>query len=81
VPYALLLLFAGSIVMAEVSPFYQLALMAQVVFYLLAGYGAVIELHARRQCGGGARTAVVGGGPPPLTRMLRELRRVREVAR
>jgi biofilm PGA synthesis N-glycosyltransferase PgaC len=58
VPYALLLLFAGSIVMAEVSPFYQLALMAQVVFYLLAGYGAVIELHARRQCGGGARTAV-----------------------
>ena len=57
VPYALLMLFAASIVMAEVSPFYQLALVVQVVFYLLAGYGAVIELHARRQ-GGGAGTAV-----------------------
>ncbi|PYQ99504.1 MAG: hypothetical protein DMF97_11075, partial [Acidobacteria bacterium] len=57
VPYALLMLFAASIVMAEVSLFYQLALVVQVVFYLLAGYGAVIELHARRQ-GGGAGTAV-----------------------
>jgi poly-beta-1,6-N-acetyl-D-glucosamine synthase len=69
VPYALLMLFAASILMAEASPLYQLALTAQVAFYLLAGYGAMIELHARQ---GGA---VVGDDRPRIARILSELRR------
>jgi poly-beta-1,6-N-acetyl-D-glucosamine synthase len=47
VPYALLALFAASILLAEKHLFYRLALGGQVVFYLLAGYGAVIEMRAR----------------------------------
>src|ERR1051325_3832314 len=49
VPYALLTLFAASIVLATARPLYMSALAAQVAFYLLAGYGALLELGARRQ--------------------------------
>jgi biofilm PGA synthesis N-glycosyltransferase PgaC len=47
VPYAMLALFASSILMADGHALYQLALAVQVAFYLLAGYGAVVELRAR----------------------------------
>src|SRR5206468_9842808 len=56
VPYALLTLFATSILLADTNVFYELALFAQVAFYLLAGYGAVIELNARPQGGRNRRT-------------------------
>jgi poly-beta-1,6-N-acetyl-D-glucosamine synthase len=64
VPYALLTLFAASIVLVERHLFYRLALAGQVVFYLLAGYGAVIELRARMRakavrCQPAARRAAV----------------------
>jgi cellulose synthase/poly-beta-1,6-N-acetylglucosamine synthase-like glycosyltransferase len=49
VPYALLALFAASVVLAETRLFYQLAVTAQVAFYLLAGCGALLEYRARRQ--------------------------------
>jgi biofilm PGA synthesis N-glycosyltransferase PgaC len=73
VPYALLTLFGASILTAEASRFYQLALTAQVVFYLLAGYGAVIELRARRL--GGRRATALAADLPPLARMSSKLRR------
>ncbi len=49
VPYALLAAFATSLVLAASHPFYALALAAQVLFYLLAGVGAVLEFAARRR--------------------------------
>ena len=52
VPYALLAVFFASIVLAGVSgplTFYGAALTGQVMFYLLAGAGAVLELAARRR--------------------------------
>ena len=45
------LFFGTSILLAGTSVFYQLALIGQVGFYLLAGYGAVIELNSRPQSG------------------------------
>ncbi len=51
VPYAMLILFASSILLADRHALYQLALALQVAFYLLAGYGAVIELRGRVQTG------------------------------
>ncbi len=47
VPYAMLAVFAASITLAT-KPFYLMVLAAQVAFYLLAGYGAVLEFSARR---------------------------------
>jgi biofilm PGA synthesis N-glycosyltransferase PgaC len=47
VPYVMLVAFATSIMLAT-HPFYFVVLTAQVAFYLLAGYGAVLELAARR---------------------------------
>jgi biofilm PGA synthesis N-glycosyltransferase PgaC len=52
VPYALLAVFFASIVLAGMSgplTFYGAALTGQVMFYLLAGVGAVLELAARRR--------------------------------
>jgi biofilm PGA synthesis N-glycosyltransferase PgaC len=43
VPYALLAFMASSIVLAERAPVYAAALGAQVLFYLLAGYGAWLD--------------------------------------
>jgi biofilm PGA synthesis N-glycosyltransferase PgaC len=47
VPYAMLALFAASILAADRHVFYRFVLGAQVAFYLLAGYGATMELRAR----------------------------------
>jgi poly-beta-1,6-N-acetyl-D-glucosamine synthase len=52
VPYAMLAIFFASIVLAGMSgplSFYGAALTGQVIFYLLAGIGAVLELAARRR--------------------------------
>jgi len=43
VPYALMALFASSIVLSGTSPIYAFALFAQVAFYLHGGYGAWLE--------------------------------------
>lgn len=48
VPFALLVIFGASITLAT-GAVYLAALVAQVSFYLLAGYGAVLELSARKQ--------------------------------
>ena len=47
VPYAMLLLFSASVVLARGGTFYLLALASQVGFLLLAGYGAVLEASSR----------------------------------
>jgi hypothetical protein len=49
VPYALLAIFAASLVLAASSLFYAAALGAQVLFFLMAGLGALIEMNARRK--------------------------------
>ncbi|HEX3701696.1 MAG TPA: glycosyltransferase family 2 protein [Vicinamibacterales bacterium] len=46
VPYAMLTIFVASIVLSD-RAFYSAALWGQVAFYLLAGYGAVLELTSR----------------------------------
>jgi cellulose synthase/poly-beta-1,6-N-acetylglucosamine synthase-like glycosyltransferase len=55
VPYALLLLIASSMALAERSIVYAAALFGQCVFYLLAGYGAWLEVKGA----GTPRTAPV----------------------
>jgi len=47
-PYALLASFFSSVILAEAHVVYALALAGQVVFYLLAGVGALLEFAARR---------------------------------
>src|SRR5437773_6916588 len=49
VPYALLAVFAANLVLAHTSLVYQAGLAAQVLFYLLAGYGAVLDFSSRRR--------------------------------
>jgi len=49
VPYALLVLFPTSIALAGVHLIYALALAAQCTVYLLAGYGAWLELTGARR--------------------------------
>jgi poly-beta-1,6-N-acetyl-D-glucosamine synthase len=46
VPYAMLAIFFASTLLSA-QPLYRAALWAQVAFYLLAGYGAVLELTSR----------------------------------
>jgi hypothetical protein len=53
VPYALLAAFSASIVLTgrsggDVFSFYTVSLVAQVLFFLLAGVGALLELRARQ---------------------------------
>jgi poly-beta-1,6-N-acetyl-D-glucosamine synthase len=48
VPYALVALLFANMAVATTHVIYQAALVAQVAFYLLAGYGAVLELSSRR---------------------------------
>jgi poly-beta-1,6-N-acetyl-D-glucosamine synthase len=43
VPWALVVLFASSGVLAAQHPFYAFAFVSQVVFYVLAAYGALLE--------------------------------------
>jgi biofilm PGA synthesis N-glycosyltransferase PgaC len=45
VPYALLMLYVASIMLADRSPFYAAVLAGQCLFYLLAGYGAWLDSH------------------------------------
>jgi hypothetical protein len=61
VPYAMLTVFAASVSLAERHVFYRLALAAQVAFYLLAGYGALVELRSRASAAAGA--AATDGAP------------------
>ena len=63
VPYALLTMFGASILLAGTNVFYAIALGGQVGFYLLAGYGAVIELRSRPQYRAAGRP-LAGAGPP-----------------
>ncbi len=71
VPYALLALFAASVVLAASHVVYAVVLGAQVLFYLLAGCGALVELGARQQAP--VRTfqpsnaSPATRGPEPLT--------------
>ena len=50
VPYALMALFASSLVLADRSLFYTVALFSQVALYLHGGYGAWLE-HWQQQTG------------------------------
>ena len=50
VPYALMSLFASSLVLADRSLFYTVALFSQVALYLHGGYGAWLE-HWHQQTG------------------------------
>ncbi len=47
VPYALVALFCSNVLIAGTHLMYQASLVAQVGFYLLAGYGAVLEFISR----------------------------------
>ncbi len=49
VPYALVGIFVTSLVLAGPHLFYSAALLGQVLFYLLAGAGAILEFTARRR--------------------------------
>jgi len=49
VPYCLLALFAASVALAADHVIYAIALAAQCAFYLLAGYGAWLDLTTRRE--------------------------------
>jgi cellulose synthase/poly-beta-1,6-N-acetylglucosamine synthase-like glycosyltransferase len=64
VPYALLAIFCANIVLAGTGVLYQLTLAAQVGFFLLAGYGALLEVSGRVELTPAhrARTATVARG-------------------
>jgi biofilm PGA synthesis N-glycosyltransferase PgaC len=47
VPHALLLAFSANVALAGGPVFYQITLAAQVGFYLLAGYGALLDFFGR----------------------------------
>jgi len=71
VPYAMMALFFSSIVLAAVAgpiSFYGAALTGQVMFYLLAGVGAVLELVARRRDHRAGDTAAAAAGAPHAAR-------------
>jgi poly-beta-1,6-N-acetyl-D-glucosamine synthase len=63
VPYALLAMFCANIAIADESLIYQASLLAQVGFYLLAGYGAVLELASRRRARAETTPAAAASAP------------------
>jgi biofilm PGA synthesis N-glycosyltransferase PgaC len=63
VPYAWLAAFAANVVLAADSWFYQLLLAGQVGFLLLAGYGAILELAARRETSASRTRESTSAGP------------------
>jgi biofilm PGA synthesis N-glycosyltransferase PgaC len=63
VPYALMAMFSSSLALAQTHVFYLGLLMAQVGFYLLAGYGAVLEVTSRAAATPRARSGE--GTEPP----------------
>jgi hypothetical protein len=65
VPYALVALFASSLVLAATSTLYMLALFSQAAFYLHGGYGAWLE-HWHR-AGGSQRSLVQRTGTVAFT--------------
>lgn len=69
VPYALLAALASSIVLASSHPFYAAALAVQVLFYLLAGAGALLESAGRRR----VPLAPVDANRPRAQRAVREV--------
>jgi cellulose synthase/poly-beta-1,6-N-acetylglucosamine synthase-like glycosyltransferase len=62
VPYALLAILATSIALAGGSLFYATALAGQVGFFLLAGYGALLERRSRQAAPPGGRTLASSAG-------------------
>jgi len=62
VPQALLAVFVSGLVLAD-RPFYLVALLAQCAFYLLAGYGAWLELGTKTVTAHPADGAAVMPGP------------------
>jgi hypothetical protein len=64
VPYALLVLFGASVVLATSSLVYAAALAAQVLFFLMAGVGALFEMAGRHQAGLDARNAEAAARHP-----------------
>ena len=75
VPYALLAIFFASIVLTGVPGpifgFYGAALTGQVLFYLLAGVGAVLELAARRR-----EEQTIANAPPVPVRVTHDAREI-----
>jgi cellulose synthase/poly-beta-1,6-N-acetylglucosamine synthase-like glycosyltransferase len=69
VPYALLAALASSIVLASSHPFYATALAVQVLFYLLAGAGALLESAGRPR----TSVAPVAASRPRAPRAEREV--------
>jgi poly-beta-1,6-N-acetyl-D-glucosamine synthase len=76
VPYAILATFFASIVLAARSTepvsgrlFYAMALAGQVLFFLLAGVGAILELSARRR----EPAAPVAAVPATVPQAVREI--------
>ena len=69
VPYAMLAALASSIVLASSHPFYAVALAVQVLFYLLAGAGALLEFAGRPR----ESAAPVDAERPRAPRAVREV--------
>jgi cellulose synthase/poly-beta-1,6-N-acetylglucosamine synthase-like glycosyltransferase len=66
VPYALLALFFASVALAADHAIYLTALCAQVGFYLLAGWGALLEASDRMHAAAAAAPAVTSAAAPPM---------------
>jgi cellulose synthase/poly-beta-1,6-N-acetylglucosamine synthase-like glycosyltransferase len=66
VPYALMTLIASSMAVAERSIVFAAALAAQCLFYLLAGYGAWLDMRGTIACG--RRAPVVSVAWPSVRR-------------
>lgn len=70
VPYALLAIFVTSVVLSTPHLFYGAALAGQVLFYLLAGAGALLEFQARRR---ESPVPAIAAAPAPARRAVREI--------
>ncbi|MCU1384168.1 MAG: glycosyl transferase [Acidobacteria bacterium] len=68
VPYALIAIFTASLILAAGHLFYGAVLAAQVLFYLLAGAGAILEFAGRR-----SEMAVPAAAPVRARRAVREI--------
>jgi poly-beta-1,6-N-acetyl-D-glucosamine synthase len=68
VPYALLTLFASSVVLAERAPIYAAALAGQCLFYVLAGYGAWLDVQGTASRQAAQSGSVAWPEPQPIDR-------------
>jgi cellulose synthase/poly-beta-1,6-N-acetylglucosamine synthase-like glycosyltransferase len=85
IPYAMLAMFFASLVLTGVSgrltSIYGAALAAQVLLYLLAGAGAVLELAARhRDAPAAVNAPAVADAPPERRRAQHAVRRWRDAS-